>query len=85
MDQVPGYQNDKLTENGKHWLYISTFPSSWASIFDLHKNIDDTSFNEIDNFMRKQKDEADKKKKQSDNKKKKEEEDKKRNPHQQLK
>ena len=75
--QVPGYQNDALSEQEKHWLYVSTFPTSWAQSFDLHKNIDTTSFKEINNYMCKQKEEADKKKKQVEREKKNNEEEKK--------
>ena len=66
MDQVPGYQNNVLSEKEKHCLYVLTFTTSWSANFDVHKDIDDTSFNEIDNYMRKQKDGADKKKKQKE-------------------
>ena len=72
MDQVLGYQNDNLSEQEKHWLYVTTFPVSWATNFDVQKDIDNTSFNKIDNYMRKQKDGADKKKRQKEKAKKKE-------------
>ena len=38
--------------------------------FDIQKDIDNTSFNEIDNYIWKQKDRADKKKKQKEKDKK---------------
>ena len=63
MDQVPAYQNDELSDKEKHCLYVSTFPTSWGTNFNVQKDIDNTSFNEIDNYMRKQKDGADKQKK----------------------
>lgn len=63
MDQVPGYQNDNFSEQEKHQLYVLTFPTSWQTNIDVQKNVDNTSFNEINNYMRKQKDGADKKKK----------------------
>ena len=71
MDQVLGYQNDNLTEKGKHRLYVSSFPTSWAAKFDIQKDIDNTRFNKIDNYMCKQKDGADKKKKQKTRKRRK--------------
>ena len=74
---MPEYQNNDLTEKEKHRLYVLNFSTSWATSFDLHKNINATSFNEIDNYMRKQKVDADKKEKQGERKKKKREEEKK--------
>ena len=52
-------------------MYVLTFPTSWQTNFDVQKDIDNTSFNEIDNYMRKQKDGADRKKTQKDKDKKK--------------
>ena len=60
IDQVPGYQNNELSDQEKHQLYVSTFPTSWGTNFNIQKNIDNTSFTEIDNYMRKQKDGANK-------------------------
>ena len=51
-------------------MYVSTFPTFWGTNFNIHKNINDTSFEEIDDYMRKQKDGADRKKKQKKNEKK---------------
>ena len=70
IDQVPGYQDGDLSNHEKHRLYVLTFPTFWGTNFNIHKNINDTSFEEIDDYMRKQKDGADKKKKQKKNEKK---------------
>ena len=56
--------------NRRNIDYDSIFPSSWAQKFDLHKDIDETDYNEINDFMRKLNDEADKNKKQNEKKKK---------------
>ena len=64
IDQVPGYQDGELSDQEKHGLYVSTFPTFWGTNFNVHKDINDTSFEEIDDYMRKQKDGADCKKKQ---------------------
>ena len=64
IDQVPGYQEGDLSDQEKHRLYVLTFPPFWGTNFNMQKNINDTSFEEIDDYMRKQKDSADKKKKQ---------------------
>ena len=71
IDQVPGYQNETLSDQEKHRLYVLTFPTFWGNNFNIHKNINETSFDEIDDYMRKQKDGADKKKKQKEKDKKK--------------
>ena len=70
IDQVPGYQDGDLSDQEKHRLYVLTFPTFWGTNFNIHKNINETSFEEIDDYMRKQKDGADRKKKQKKNKKK---------------
>ena len=51
-------------------MYVLTFPTFWGTNFNIHKNINETSFVEIDDYMRKQKDGADCKKKQKKNEKK---------------
>ena len=48
IDQVPGYQNGELSNQEKHRLYVLTFPTFWGTNFNIHKNINDTSFEEID-------------------------------------
>ena len=52
-------------------MYVLTFPTFWGTNFNIHKNINETSFEEIDDYMRKQKDGADRKKKQKKKDKKK--------------
>ena len=73
IDKVPGYQDGELSNQEKHQLYVSTFPTFWGTNFNVHKDINDTSFEEIDDYMRKQKDGADCKKKQKKNNEKKDE------------
>ena len=70
IDKVPGYQDGELSDQEKHRLYVSTFPTFWGTNFNVHKDINETSFEEIDDYMRKQKDGADRKKKQKKNEKK---------------
>ena len=58
-------------------MYLSTFPKNWTKSFDGSKNINDTSYEEIDRFMEKQKDKADKEHTKKEKEKKKKEEEKK--------
>ena len=60
VDLIPGYQNDDLAVREKHRMYLSTFPKFWTESFDSSKNIDDTIYEEIDCFMEKHKEKADK-------------------------
>ena len=48
VDLIPGYQNDDLTVKEKHRMYLATFPKLWTEAFDGSKNIDNTSYEEID-------------------------------------
>ena len=61
-------------------MYLATFPKHWAETFDVNKDIDNTSFEEIGHFMEKQKEKADKEHAQREKEKKKKE-DEKGNPH----
>ena len=57
-------------------MYLATFPKNWTESFDESKDIDNTSYEEIDHYMEKQKDKADKeyakKKKEKEKKEEKE-------------
>ena len=57
-------------------MYLATFPKNWTESFDEAKDIDNTSYEEIDRYMEKQKDKADKEyvKKEKEKKKKEEKE-----------
>ena len=58
-------------------MYLSTFPKFWTESFDGSKNIDNTSYEEIDRFMEKHKEKADKEHAKKEKEKKKKEEEKK--------
>ena len=73
----PGYQNDPLTTKEKRRIYLATFPKNWMENFDGAKDIDNTSYEEINHFMEKQKEKADKEHSKRENEKKEEEEEKK--------
>ena len=53
---------------------MATFPKNWTENFDEAKDIDNTSYEEIDRYMEKQKDKADKEYAKKEKEKKKEEE-----------
>ena len=58
-------------------MYLATFPKNWMESFDESKDIDNTSYEEIDHYMEKQKDKADKEYAKKEKEKKKKEEEKK--------
>ena len=58
-------------------MYLLTFPKNWAETFDINKDIDNTSYEEIDYFLEKQKEKADKEHSKREKEKKKKENDKK--------
>ena len=62
-------------------MYLATFPKNWTENFDEAKDIDNTSYAEIDHYMEKQKDKADKEYAKKEKEKKKNEEDKKKAAH----
>ena len=57
-------------------MYLATFPKNWTEAFDSSKNVDNTSYEEIDCFMEKQKEKSYKEyaKKEKEKKKKEEKE-----------
>ena len=58
-------------------MYLATFPKNWTENFDEAKDIDNISYEEIDHYMEKQKDKADKEYAKKEKEKKKKEEEKK--------
>ena len=58
-------------------MYLATFPKNWTESFVESKDTDNTSYEEIDHYMEKQKDKADKKYAKKEKEKKKKEEEKK--------
>ena len=58
-------------------MYLATFSKNWAKTFDVNKDIDNTSYQEINHFMEKQKEKADKEHTKKEKEKKKKEEEKK--------
>lgn len=58
-------------------MYLVTFPKNWRETFEVSKDIDNTSYEEINHFMEKQKEKADKEHSKSEKEKKKKEEEKK--------
>ena len=64
-------------------IYLATFPKGWRRKFNEMKNVNSTTFNEVDKFMEQQKETANKENATKERKKKKEEEDKKKTAHRQ--
>ena len=58
-------------------MYLATFPKNWTENFDVSKNIDNTSYEEINRFMEKHKEKANKEHVKKEKEKKKKEEEKK--------
>ena len=57
-------------------MYLATFPKNWTENSNEVKDIDNTSYEEIDHYMEKQKDKADKEYAKKEKEKKKKEEEK---------
>ena len=49
-----------MSTQEKHRMYLVIFPKNWTETFDVNKDIDNTSYEEINHFMKKQKEKADK-------------------------
>ena len=77
VDMLPGYLAVKLTTKERNRNYVATFPKAWGRKFNEVKDINSTTFDNVDKFMEQQKETANKEHATKERKNKKDKEDKK--------